>query len=307
METVAAPKTVKRRGLLRLGLHEFIDLVVATGKSWSNHRVPKMGAALSYYTAFSLAPMVVFILSLATLVVKEKDASYYIVQEVSNLVGDKGGAAVQEILDHASSTRSLSWGTLVSFIVLLVGASGAFGELQDSLNQIWEVPPQKHPFLTMIKERALSFAMVFILGFFMLVSLTLSALIAAISKMVVQQVPLIGLELTNAIISLVIFSGLFSVIFLLLPDVPLKWGDVWPGAVFSSILFIVGKFLLGWYIGMSSTFSSYGAFGSFVVILVWVFYSSQILFMGAEFSRNYTLRFGSRREKKGAAPATQPG
>jgi membrane protein len=290
----------------RFGPGAFFSLVVETGKSWSAHRVPKMGAALSYYTAFSLAPLVVFILSLATLVVKKKDANFYIVQEVTNLVGPKGGAAVQEILDHAKSTHTLSWGTAISFVVLLIGASGAFGELQDSLNQIWEVPPEKHPFLAMLKERALSFAMVFVLGFFMLVSLGLSAVIAAVSGQVVHHFPEAGLELVNSVISFLVFSVLFSVIFRLLPDVPLKWGDVWPGAIFSALLFIIGKFLLGWYIGFSSTFNSYGAAGSFVVILVWVFYSAQILFLGAEFSRVYTMKFGSHRGEKDKMPADKP-
>ncbi len=282
----------------KLDLRALGGLLIETAKSWSAHRVPKMGAALSYYTAFSLAPLVVFILSLATLVVKKQDADYYISQEVTNLIGPKGGEAVQEILRHANSTQSLSWGTVVSFIVLLIGASGAFGELQDSLNQIWEVPPQgQHPFMAMIKERALSFVMVFVLGFFMLVSLIISAVIAALSGAVSRHFPSAGLELTNSIISMIVFSVLFSIIFRLLPNVTLTWDDVWPGAVFSANLFILGKFLLGWYIGSSSTFSSYGAAGSFVAILVWVFYSAQILFLGAEFSRAYTLRFGSLQGK----------
>ena len=204
-----------------------------------------MGAALSYYTAFSLAPLIVFVLSLATLVVKKKDASKYIVDEVTSVMGDSGGKAVRDILDHAGTTHAVSWSTAISFIVLLIGASGAFGELQDSLNQIWEVPPQKHPFLAMFKERALSFAMVFVLGFFMLVSLVLSAVIEILSKAVVDQFPTVGLEVANTLISFVVFSALFCVIFRLLPEVPLKWSDVWPGAIFSAALFIVGKFLLG--------------------------------------------------------------
>jgi membrane protein len=286
-----------------LSLVGFYQLLVETGKSWSAHRVPKMGAALSYYTAFSLAPLVVVTLSIASLVIQKKDASADIVQEVTSLVGDKGGDAFQEILNHASDTHSASWSTVIGFLVLLVGASGAFGELQDSLNQIWEVPPQQHPVLAMIKDRAVSFAMVFVLGFFMLVSLTLSALIAAVSNLVVHQFPTIGLELANTAISVIVFSVLFSIIFKLLPDLPLHWSDVWPGALFSAVLFIIGKFLLGWYIGVSSTtFSRYGAAGSFIIILVWVFYSAQILFLGAEFARAYTHKYGSLR----AHPETDP-
>jgi membrane protein len=134
-----------------------------------------------------------------------------------------------------------------------------------------------------------------VLGFFMLVSLLLSAVIAMASRFVVHQIPAAGLETINTLISFLVFTGLFSIIFWMLPDVRLRWRDVWPGAVLSSALFIVGKFLLGWYIGKSSTFSSYGAAGSFIVILVWVFYSAQILFFGAEFSHAYTKKFGSLR------------
>jgi len=343
METSTLSPPEKTAPRKRMDVSSFFGLLVETGKAWSDHRVPKMGAALSYYTAFSLAPLVVFILSIVSLVVQKDSARQAIVNEANNLIGHKGGAAVQDILTHASYSAAdvneantitspvkpggivvgenyrppptswripmavhrkphhseTFWGTVISLVILLVGASGAFGELQDSLNQIWEVPPQKHPFLTMIKERALSFAMIFVLGFFMLVSLLLSALIAWVSRLVAFQFPTAGLELTNTGISLLIFSALFTIIFRMLPDVDLKWSDVWPGAVFSSVLFILGKFLLGWYIGFSSnTFSRYGAAGSFIIILVWVFYSAQILFLGAEFSRAYTRKFGSHLEKK---------
>lgn len=298
MET---PKKKRKLRIPRLDVRGFFALVIEAGKAWVEHRVPRMGAALSYYTAFSLAPLIILVLSIATLVLKQKDANNYIVQEVTNVMGANGGAAVQEIVDHAGSTHVVSWSTGISFIVLLIGASGAFGELQDSLNQIWDVPPYRNAFLAMVKERALSFAMVFVLGFFMLVSLTLSAVIAVVSKAVVNHFPSVGLEVANTFISFFVFSALFCVIFRILPDVELEWSDVWPGAVFSSALFIIGKFLLGWYIGFSSTsFSRYGAAGSFVVILVWVFYSAQILFMGAEFSRAYTLKYGSHRNKKKA-------
>ena len=342
-------KKRRRIRIPKLDVKGFFALVIQAGKAWNDHRAPRMGAALSYYTAFSLGPLVVLILSIASLLVQERDKKnlspekhesaevlkdqiahppaddskddhalqekdktysifgiriqhgpgFYIVGEVNALMGSNGGDAVKEILKHSGSVPAASWSTAISFIFLLIGASGAFGELQDSLNQIWDVPPQKNPFLTMIKERALSFAMVFVLGFFMLVSLVLSALIAAVSHAVVAQFPAIGLEVANTLISFVIFSGLFCVIFRLLPDVEIHWSDVWPGAVFSSALFILGKFLLGWYIGLSSTsFSRYGAAGSFIVILVWVFYSAQILFMGAEFSRAYTLKYGSHRNTK---------
>jgi membrane protein len=293
----AARSEPTRRHRLALDFRGFLGLLAETGQGYSIHRVAKMGAALSYYTAFSMGPLVVLILTVASLVVRRRDASHYIIQEVSDLIGANGGAAVKQILDHTSSIHFASWSTVVSFVILLIGASGAFGELQDSLNQIWEVPRERHPILSMIKDRALSFAMIFVLGFFMLVSLLLSAVIAALSGLVVHQFPTVGLELANSLISMVVFSILFCFMFRVLPNVPLRWSDVWPGAVLSAVLFIIGKFLLGWYIGFSSvSFSRYGAAGSFVVVLVWVFYSAQIFFLGAEFSRAYTLKYGSHRK-----------
>jgi membrane protein len=181
-------------------------------------------------------------------------------------------------------------------VILIFSASSAFGELQDSLNQIWKVPPQKQAFLAMIKQRLLSFVMVLILGFFILVSLVFSALTEMLAQWIVVPFPAIGLEVANNCLSFLIFSALFATMFRLLPDTPITWRDVWPGALFSAALFIIGKQLLAWYIGKSTTFSSYGAAGSFVIILLWVYYSAQILYLGAEFTRAYTQRYGSHRE-----------
>jgi membrane protein len=274
-----------------------LGLLTETCSSWINHKAPRMGAALSYYTAFSLAPLLVLIFSIASLIwTRHGEAAGKITDQFKDLIGPQAGNAVQEILQHAETTRSASWGTVISIAVLLFSASSAFGELQDSLNQIWEVPPQKQAFFAMIKERALSFTMVFVLGFFMLVSLFISAMIAAVSRTLIAHFPALGLELANNTISFVVFSALFATIFRLLPDVPLTWRDVWPGAIFSTLLFIVGKILLAWYIGKSSTFSAYGAAGSFAIILLWVYYSAQILYLGAEFTRAYTKRYGSHRD-----------
>jgi membrane protein len=286
--------------LPKISLKGAIRLLTETCTSWVEHKAPRMGAALSYYTAFSLAPLLVLIFSIASLIwTKHGEAAAKITNQFKDLIGPQAGNAVQEILSHAASARTASWGTVISIVILLFSASSAFGELQDSLNQIWEVPPQKkEAWLVAIKERALSFTMVFILGFFMLVSLFISALIAGVSKMLVTRFPVVGLELANTTISFFVFSALFATIFRLLPRVPLTWRDVWPGAIFSTMLFIIGKILLAWYIGKSSTFSTYGAAGSFAIILLWVYYSAQILYLGAEFTRAYTRRYGSLRGKK---------
>jgi membrane protein len=272
-------------------------LLRETGTSWIAHKAPRMGAALAYYTAFSLAPLLVLIFSIASLIWTGRgDAVRRITDQVVNLIGPQAGDAVQEILSHAASTRTASWGTAISIVILLFSASSAFGEMQDALNQIWEVPPQKQPFLAMVRERALSFAMVFILGFLMLASLAMSTIIKAFSKVLPAQFPAVSWEIANDAISFLVFTTLFAAIFRVLPNAPLTWRDVLPGALFSTLLFIVGKLLLAWYIGISSTLSAYGAAGSFAIILLWVYYSAQILYLGAEFTRAYAKRYGSHRE-----------
>jgi membrane protein len=278
----------------------FVDLLRDSVSAWIEHKAPKMGAALAYYTAFSLAPVIILILSLVSLFMKRDEAARGIVAQISELLGADGGKVVQEILTHAGSTRTLSWGTAVSFGILWVSASAAFGELQDSLNTIWEVPKQKHPWIGMLKDRMLSLSMVFVLGFFMMTSLLISTFIDGLTSWWTSPESKIMLELINGGISLFVLSALFAAIFRMLPDTKLTWSDVLPGALFSSVLFLLGKFLLGLYIAHSSFASSYGAAASFLVILVWVFYSAQILYFGAEFTRAYTRRLGSHQEHASA-------
>jgi membrane protein len=275
----------------------FVQLLRDSFSAWSAHNAPKMGAALAYYTAFSLAPLLILLLSVVSLFMERDVAAQGFVAQVSNLVGADGGKVVQQILDHAGSVRALSWSTALSFGLLLVSASGAFGELQDSLNTIWEAPKQKHPFLTMIKNRLVSLSMVFVLGFFMVSSLLISALVAGLTGWWVSPTSKIELEVVNTLTSVFIISALFSCLFRWLPDVELTWLDVVPGAIFSAVLFVIGKFLLGWYIAHSAFASSYGAAASFIVILFWVFYSAQILYFGAEFTRAFARRFGSHTQK----------
>lgn len=267
--------------------------------SWNEHKAPRMGAALAYYTAFSLAPLSILLLSIISLFMKRAEAAQHLVAEISSLVGAQGGQVVQEILSHAGSVEALSWSTVISFVILWISASSAFGELQDSLNTIWDVHPPKHPWLSMLKNRLLSLSMVFVLGFFMVASLLLSAFITGLTKWSLGTE--VDLELLNTSISLVIITTLFAFIFRVLPDTEIEWRDVIPGAFLSSCLFVLGKFLLGWYISHSAFASSYGAAASFVVIMFWVFYSAQLLYFGAEFTHAYAKRFGSYRHRESAA------
>jgi membrane protein len=279
-----------------------LSLLKEAASSWSAHKAPKMGAALAYYTSFSLAPLVILILSIVSLVMERNAAAQDLVAQISDLVGAEGGTVVQGILDHAGSTQALSWSTAVSLVVLWISASGAFGELQDSLNTIWEVPPQNHPWWAMLRQRMLSLSMVFVLGFFLVASLVVSALITGLTSTFIGAGSKVVLELANSALSLVIITTLFGFVFRYLPDAKLRWRDVMPGAIFSAALFILGKFCLALYISHSAFASSYGAAASFVVILFWVFYSAQILYFGAEFTRAYTRRFGSHQDSPDVPP-----
>lgn len=273
-----------------------LPLFKETFQQWSHHKAPKMGAALAYYAVLSLAPLVMLALSLMSLLVKRADARTEIVAQFSSLAGRQGGEVVDTILTSAASSQAGVWSAIVGFVVLLIGASGAFGELQDSLNQIWEVKIADRGWVAMIKDRLLSFTMVFVIGFLLLISLVLSAGIAAAAKFLRNYVPASGgvWEVANVVASVLVITILFALIFRILPDTYIAWRDVWIGAALTSVLFTVGKTLIGLYLGKAGVSSSYGAAGSLVIVLLWTYYSSQILFFGAEFTRVFAHRFGTR-------------
>ncbi len=279
-------------------MRKFFSLLVETYRQWDAHKAPKMGAALSFYTVFSLAPLILLVSSIVGMVVEREAARQEIVGQFRNFVGESGAQTAETILSHAAAQTSGWWGTMIGFIVLIVGASAVFGELQDSLNSIWDVSSKRHPLFIIIKERALSFAMIFVVGFLLLISFVLSAAVAVASHFLNAWVPgLDGIwELTNTGLSLLVVTALFAIIFKILPDVKIAWKDVWLGAILTALLFVLGKFLLGFYFGRSAVGSSYGAAGPLLIILVWVFYSAQIFFFGAEFTRVYAVRFGSHRK-----------
>lgn len=278
-------------------MKRWLPLLKETFAAWSAHKAPTMGAALAYYTAFSLAPLVVLVVGVVGLIVEQDAARAAFVGQITELVGREGGATIEAILAHSAKQEGGLWATVVGFVVLLIGASGVFAELQDSLNTIWEAPPQRRPWVALIRGRLLSFAMVFALGFVVLVSLLLSTAIAALGTYMKSWAPGLGViwESANSLVSLVVVTLLFAALFRFLPDVRVAWRDVWRGATITAALFIFGKFLLGLYIGRSAFASAYGAAGSLVIVLVWVFYSAQIFFFGAEFTRVFACRHGSHR------------
>jgi membrane protein len=281
-----------------MSLKEATYVLKQASWEWMEDQAPTLGAALAYYTVFSLAPLLIISISIAGLVFGREAAQGQIFDQLRGLLGDESGRAMQTMVQNASAEPATGLvATLVGFATLLFGASGVFGQLQTSLNTIWGVQPKPgRGVLGIIRDRVLSFGLILAVGFLLLVSLLLTAAIAFVGHRFGEMVP--GMEalaqILNAIFSLVVITLLFAMIFKFLPDARIAWHDVWIGALITAALFTVGKFALGLYIGKSGVGSSYGAAGSLIVLLLWVYYSSQIVFFGAEFTQVYANRFGSR-------------
>jgi membrane protein len=276
---------------------EALSLLKATFFEWLDDQAPMLGAALAYYTVFSLAPLLIITIAIAGLVFGAEAAQGQIFDQLRGLLGDASGKAMEEIVQSASAEPKTGVvATVIGLVTLLFGASGVFGQLQASLNIIWGVQPKPgRGILGIICDRILSFGFILVVGFLLLVSLLLTAAIAFVGKQFGAMVP--GTEaliqLLNAILSLAVITLLFAMMFKILPDANIAWRDVWIGAFITALLFTIGKFALGFYLGRSGVASSYGAAGSLIVLLLWVYYSSQIVFFGAEFAQVYANRFGS--------------
>jgi membrane protein len=270
-------------------------LLKDTVKKWQEDDVLELGAALSYYTVFSLAPLLFIAIAIAGLVYGHDAVQGRLVAEIRGLIGQQGAEAVQTMLAHTWRKGSNGLATLIGVVTILFGASGVFSQLQSSLNRIWEVTPRPRQGIRgLLKVRALSFGMVLGIGFLLLVSLIISAALTALSTYAIGLLPSLKVLFTvlGFVVSFAVITLLFAMIFRFLPDAEISWREVWVGSVVTALLFEVGKFLIGLYLGKSSVASAYGAAGSLVVILLWVYYSSQILFFGAEFTQVYACRFG---------------
>jgi membrane protein len=255
-----------------------------------------LGAALAYYTILSMAPLIVVVIAVIGLAFGEQAARGQILNQIEGMVGHEGAQAIQTVVANANQPKSGIVATLLGLITLFLGASGVFVELRDSLNKIWEVPPRPGAGIwATVRERFLSFGMVLAIGFLLLVSLVLSAAIAAASTFLNGLMPIPGwvLHAVNSALSLVVFTGMFAMIYRFLPDTTITWRDTFLGAAFTAILFTVGKLAIGLYLGNAGISSTYGAAGSLVVVLVWVYYSAQVFFFGAEFTHVYAIREGS--------------
>jgi membrane protein len=274
-------------------------LIRETGAQFWRHRGPRLGAALAFYTALSLSPLLLVVVAIAGAVFGEQAARGEIADQIRDMVGNEGAEAIQAMLaSHQSESQSVLM-TIVGAVTLVVGASGVFGQLQEALDTIWDVPPEQVSggLWGMLKDRLLSFSVVCGLGFLLLVSLVASAVLVAVSAWLKDRVTIAAwqLQLANQALSFLLTLVLFAYIFKVLPHARPSWRDVAVGAVLTAALFTLGKYLIGLYLGQAAPGSAYGAAGSFVVLLIWIYYSTQILLFGAEFTHVYATTHGSGR------------
>ena len=279
-----------------MNLRAIWQLFQETFQEWSNDKASWLAAALAYYTIFSIAPLLIIVIAIAGAVFGEDAARGEIVNQIQSLVGKDGAEFIELAIKNANKPQAGTIASIISVAVLLLGATGLFTELQDALNTIWEVQPKPGRGVNrVVRQRFLSFAMVLGIGFLLLVSLVISAALSALVTYFSHLLPGIDFiwQIVSFILGFVITTVLFGLIFKVLPDVKITWGDVLIGAALTSLLFSIGRFLLGKYLGNNSFGSTYGAAGSLVVILAWVYYAAQILFFGAEFTQVYSRRYGS--------------
>lgn len=290
-------------------LAQIWNLIRKSVAAWVDDYAPSMGAALAYYTLFSIAPLLMIAIAVAGLVFGQEAARGEIVAQIQGLIGRDGAIAVQGLLKSASEPAKDIVATLVSLVTLVIGATTVFGELQSDLDRIWRVPApaKQNGIWTLLRTRLLSFGLVLGLGFLLLVSLLVSAAIAAFGKWSYGffEGREAYLHTVNFSISFAIATLLFALIYKLMPRASIAWRDVWVGAGVTSLLFEIGKFLIGLYLGTTSVASGFGAAGSLVVLLLWVYFSAQIFLLGAEFTWVYSHEYGSKAAQAEQKPATE--
>lgn len=272
-------------------------LVTQSFAEWREDNASRLSAALAYYTIFSIPPLLIIAIAIAAQLFDRAAVQQQVINQIGGLIGDAGAEVVESILDNSDEPGETAVAAIISVFTLLLGASGVFGELHNALNAIWEVQakPGRGIWGT-IKDRFFSFTMVLGVGFLLLVSLIISAGLAAVNEFISGVMPglVILAQVINFLVSFGVVTLLFGLIYKVVPDVKIAWRDVWVGALVTAFLFTVGKFAIGLYLGNSAPGSTYGAAGSLIVLLLWVYYSAQILFFGAEFTQVYANRFGSR-------------
>lgn len=276
-------------------LKEIFSVIGETGSQFIDDKGFKMAASLSYYTVFSLAPIMIIIIAIAGFVFGEEAAKGQLVIQMQSLVGKEGATFIELLIKGASSQSTSIIAAIIGIVILVLGSLGVFLELQESLNIIWGIEQRPgRGIWGILKNRLLSFSMVAGTGFLLLVSLILNALISALEKYLGSTFPVLlpVIQIINILVSFIITGILFGSIFYILPDVVLRWKYIWIGAFSTSALFSLGKYLIGLYLGSSSYTSTYGAAASLAILLIWIYYSGLLLYFGAEFIQVYRTRYG---------------
>ena len=306
-----------RKPLSKLRWADFVALLQESLGCWSKHSAPRMGAALAFYTLLSLMPLLLVIISIAGLVLGAPAAQAGVMGQMEVLIGAQRAQIVQTLLEGAQNRAGGLLATVVGMLTLLFGASTMLNELRDDLNTIWDVPTPRlsttQEIASMVRGRLWSFALILGIGCLLTILLLVNTWISALGKLYISaltshEAALHGL---NTIVSFVVVTGLFGAVYKIVPDVDIEWRDVILGAAFTSLCFTIGNLLLGLYLGKTSFSSTYGAAASTVVLTVWVYYSSQVFFLGAEFTRAFSERYGSCPRQNAvistAAPSPDPG
>jgi membrane protein len=293
-------KELNLGGKSRVSLLEAVTALLRQAvAAWFADNAPRIGAALAFYTLFSLAPVLIVAVSVAGFVFGEKAAQGEIVRQFQGLMGTQGATAIETIIQSTNRPALGVFATTLGLLAILVGASGAFNELQDALNMIWKVDSRTRSFWTIIsRQRLFSLGLVVATGFLLLTSLVVTAALSAAERFVSNVLPIsaILLESINFVFSFGVITILFVFILKFIPDASIAWRDVWMGATVTSLLFTIGKVAIGFYLGHSALTSAYGAAASLVIFLIWIYYSAQILLFGAELTHVYAVKYGSRSE-----------
>lgn len=281
-------------------LKDTFKILKATVTGFSEDRAMKLSASLSYYTIFSMAPLLLLLISLTGVFFGREAIQGEIFGQINGLLGNEAAAQIQEIIKNMELSGKTTTAAIIGAITLLIGATTVFAEIQDSINIIWKLKAKpKRGWLKLIKDRLLSSSLIVGLGFLLIVSLIVNGMLLALNQMLHSYFPdatVILLQIVNVIISFAVITTLFAVIFKVLPDAKISWKDVRMGAFFTACLFMLGRYVIGLYIETTSTGSAYGAAGSLIIILVWVYYTAAILYLGAEFTRAYAEHIGARIE-----------
>jgi membrane protein len=279
---------------------QLVKVMRCAVSEWLDHRASSKGAALAFYTLFSLAPVLVLVIAIAGFFYGAEAAQGQLMAQLRGLVGAQGAETVQTILAGAQNKETGMVATIIATFLLLIGATTVFAELKDSLDEIWDVPaPKDAGFWNVVRTRLLSFGLILVLGFLLMVSLVVSAALAVVEEYIggMWKEAAVIMGWVAWAVSFLVIATLFGVIYKLLPRIKLSWHDVIIGALGTAMMFTLGKFIIGLYIGNSGAADSFGAAGSLIALLLWVYYSAQIFFLGAEFARQYALKMGSLKHK----------